>query len=94
MAAERAGGGGRARKTARKVVSDHDFVTGSSYAPAPESSAHVKIAKSYELFIGGKWVKAAKQMKTINPATEKVLSEVGVGGAKDGIRGERGTAKH
>ncbi len=82
MAAERAGsGGGRSRKVAKKR--DHDFVTGTSYAPAPESSAQVKIAKSYDLFIGGKWVKGSKRMKTINPATEKVLSEVAVAGPKE-----------
>ncbi|MDA0767128.1 MAG: aldehyde dehydrogenase family protein [Verrucomicrobia bacterium] len=81
MAAERAGGGGRARKVVPK--SDHDFVTGTSYAPAPESSDHVKLAKNYDLFIGGKWVKAGKRMKTVNPATEKVLAEVGEAGAKE-----------
>ncbi len=82
MAAERAGGGGR---QSRKAVpkSDHDFVTGTSYAPAAESSDHVRLAKSYDLFIGGKWVKAGKRMKTVNPATEKVLAEVGEAGAKE-----------
>ena len=89
MAAERAGnGGGRSRK----VKSDHDFVTG-SYAPAPESSDHVQLAKSYDLFIGGKWVKAAKRRKSINPATEKVLAEVGESSAKDVDRAVKAARK-
>ena len=88
MAAERIGGGGRRKE----VVSDHDFVTG-SYAPAPESSDHVQLAKSYDLFIGGRWVKAAKRRKSINPATEKVLAEVGEASAKDVDRAVKAARK-
>ena len=48
------------------------------YAPAPESTDHVKIEKRYDLFIGGRMVKAHSQKRfpTINPATEAKLSEV------------------
>src|SRR5690348_10219727 len=48
------------------------------YAPAPEAIDHVKILPRYGLFIGGKMVAAhsKKHFPTINPATEKTLSEV------------------
>src|SRR5213595_1955572 len=48
------------------------------YAPAPESTDHVKIEKSYDLFIGGRMVKAHSQKRfpTINPSNEEKLSEV------------------
>src|SRR5438093_12722706 len=48
------------------------------YAPAPEAIDHVKIQPRYGLFIGGKMVAAhsKKHFPTINPATEKTLSEV------------------
>ncbi len=56
----------------------YDFINGSDYAPAPESTADVKIKESYGLFIGGKWVDAQgkKTFETINPANQKVLSKV------------------
>ena len=48
------------------------------YAPAPESSDWVEIAPRYELFIGGKFVepKSGRYFPTVNPANEKVLSEI------------------
>jgi len=48
------------------------------YAPAPESTKIVNLKSKYELFIGGKFVKskAGSNYKTINPATEEVLSEI------------------
>jgi aldehyde dehydrogenase (NAD+) len=48
------------------------------YAPAPESRAVVDIASGYGLFIDGEFVESAGGVtfKTINPATEEVLSEV------------------
>src|ERR1700730_6125126 len=48
------------------------------YAPAPESIDHVKIEPRYGLFIGGKMVTphSKKRFPTINPATERKLSEV------------------
>ena len=47
-------------------------------APAPESTGHVKLESSYDLFIGGKFVKSAKgeRFKTINPATESAIAEI------------------
>src|ERR671936_1782786 len=48
------------------------------YAPAPEAIDHVRIAPRYGLFIAGKMVEghSKKRFPTINPATEKTLSEV------------------
>ncbi|MFM8894164.1 MAG: aldehyde dehydrogenase family protein, partial [Actinomycetales bacterium] len=48
------------------------------YAPAPESTAVVDIAPAYGLFIDGAFVEPADaaRFKTVNPATEEVLSEV------------------
>jgi aldehyde dehydrogenase (NAD+) len=56
----------------------YDFINGSDYAPAPESTANVNIKEQYGLFIGGKWVaaKGKKTFETINPANQKVLSKV------------------
>jgi aldehyde dehydrogenase (NAD+) len=48
------------------------------YAPAPESSDHIRIRDQYELFIGGKFVppKSGLYFDTLNPATEKHLARV------------------
>ena len=48
------------------------------YAPAPEAIDHIKIQPRYGLFIGGRMVEAhsKKRFPTINPATEKILSEI------------------
>jgi len=48
------------------------------YAPAPESTDHVKIQPRYGLFIGGRMVEphSRKRFPTINPATEQKLAEV------------------
>jgi aldehyde dehydrogenase (NAD+) len=47
------------------------------YAPAPESRAIVDIAPSYGLFIDGEFVDGTGEpFKTVNPATEEVLTEV------------------
>jgi aldehyde dehydrogenase (NAD+) len=48
------------------------------YAPAPESRAVVDIKPSYGLFIGGEFVPATGGgFKSVNPATEEVLAEIG-----------------
>jgi aldehyde dehydrogenase (NAD+) len=49
-----------------------------AYAPAPEATDHVRIAPRYDLFIGGRFVRAhsRRRFPTVNPATEEVLSEV------------------
>ncbi len=48
-----------------------------SYSPAPETTP-VKINAQYELFIGGKFVapRAGKYFPSINPATEKKLTQI------------------
>jgi aldehyde dehydrogenase (NAD+) len=53
-------------------------VTRLEYAPAPESSAIVKIKSEYGLFINGKFVapKSGKRFPTINPANETLLSNI------------------
>src|SRR5215470_10982820 len=48
------------------------------YAPAPEATDHVSVASRYDLFIGGRFVRAhsRRRFETVNPATEEVLAEV------------------
>lgn len=55
------------------------------YAPAPESTKIVDLKNSYQLFIGGNFVKSigGKTYKTINPATEEVLAEIIEASKKD-----------
>jgi aldehyde dehydrogenase (NAD+) len=55
------------------------------YAPSIEATDHVRIAKRYNLFIGGKFVEphSKKWFPSINPATEEQLSEVAEADAHD-----------
>jgi acyl-CoA reductase-like NAD-dependent aldehyde dehydrogenase len=54
------------------------------YAPAPESRSIVDIAPSYGLFIDGEFADGTgTPFKTVNPATEEVLSEVAAGSEAD-----------
>jgi acyl-CoA reductase-like NAD-dependent aldehyde dehydrogenase len=54
------------------------------YAPAPESRSIVDIAPSYGLFIDGEFTDGTgTPFKTVNPATEEVLSEVAAGSEAD-----------
>ncbi|MDG4822796.1 aldehyde dehydrogenase family protein [Asanoa sp. WMMD1127] len=55
------------------------------YAPAPESRAVVDIKPSYGLFIDGAFVDPTDgaSFKTINPASEEVLSEIAEAGPAD-----------
>ena len=55
------------------------------YAPAPESRALASIASSYGLFINGDFVDPidGSRFKTVNPATEEVLSEISLAGPAD-----------
>jgi acyl-CoA reductase-like NAD-dependent aldehyde dehydrogenase len=47
------------------------------YAPAPESRSIVNVAPSYGLFVDGEFIDGSgTPFKTVNPATEEVLSEV------------------
>jgi aldehyde dehydrogenase (NAD+) len=56
-----------------------------TYAPAPEARAVVDIAPSYGLFIDGEFTEPADggTFKSVNPATEEVLSEVSEAGQAD-----------
>jgi aldehyde dehydrogenase (NAD+) len=54
------------------------------YAPAPESRSLVDVAPSYGLFIDGAFVDGTgTPFKTVNPATEEVLSEIASGSEAD-----------
>jgi aldehyde dehydrogenase (NAD+) len=55
------------------------------YAPAPESRSIVDIKPSYGLFVGGEMVDPidGSSFKTVNPATEEVLSEIASAGPAD-----------
>ncbi|TFV87862.1 aldehyde dehydrogenase family protein [Blastococcus sp. CT_GayMR16] len=54
------------------------------YAPAPESRSIVDIKPSYGLFIDGEFVDGTGEaFKTVNPATEEVLTEVSSGSVAD-----------
>ena len=55
------------------------------YAPAPESRAVVDIQPSYGLFINGEFTAPIDggSFKTVNPATEEVLSDISSAGAAD-----------
>src|SRR3954464_10589547 len=54
------------------------------YAPAPDSRAIVDIKPSYGLFIDGQFVDGSGEpFKTVNPATEEVLTEVSSGSEAD-----------
>lgn len=48
------------------------------YAPAPESTSHVKLDPHVGHFIDGRFVHEGETFETINPATEEVLAEVRV----------------
>jgi aldehyde dehydrogenase (NAD+) len=55
------------------------------YAPAPESTAIVRLEERYGLFIGGELrePRSGEYHATVNPATEETLAEVAYGGAED-----------
>src|SRR5215211_2913287 len=54
------------------------------YAPAPESRSIVDLAPSYGLFIDGDFVDGTGEpFKSVNPATEEVLSEISTGSTAD-----------
>ncbi|WP_410668665.1 aldehyde dehydrogenase family protein [Amycolatopsis sp. cmx-4-68] len=54
------------------------------YAPAPESRAIANLKDSYKPFINGEFVDGSGEpLKTVNPATEEVLAEVGTASKSD-----------
>lgn len=61
----------------------HHFVTGDSYAPAPESAAHILLEKQYGHFINGKWTKPGDPFDSTNPATGETIAEVSLAGKKE-----------
>ena len=64
------------------------------YAPAPESPSIVEIAPSYGLFIDGEFVDGSgTPLKTVNPASEEVLSEVATATASDVDRAVKAARK-
>src|SRR5699024_11926162 len=62
-----------------------DFKTGWSYDEAPQDTGSIELKDSYNLFIGGEFIKPESKdyFATINPATEKRLSTVAEAGAAD-----------
>lgn len=66
-------------------VSNHDFITGNAYAPAPESTAIVKLKEAYGLFIDGSFqpVDPDQLMDTCDPSNEKLLAMVTQGSTGD-----------
>ena len=60
-------------------------MTNFEYAPAPESTAILRIAPQYGLFIGGKFIdpKSGTYFDTINPANEKLISKIAYAGQAD-----------
>ncbi|WP_020662614.1 aldehyde dehydrogenase family protein [Amycolatopsis benzoatilytica] len=54
------------------------------YAPAPESRALANLKEHYKPFINGEFVDGSGEpLKTINPATEEILAEVGTASVSD-----------
>ena len=49
-----------------------------NYSPSPESTGHISLKESYDLYIDGKWTKPNSKtyFETINPANQKVLAKV------------------
>ena len=65
-------------KKAKEVNPSLNFTGLWDYDPAPESTSHISIADSYDLFIGGEFVKpqSGTWFDTINPANETVITKV------------------
>ena len=61
------------------------FDGGWQYAPAPESTDHIRIQDRYGLFIGGEFVQAVgrQTFPSTNPATEETIAEVALATEKD-----------
>src|SRR5204862_6175471 len=61
------------------------------YSPSLEATDHIKIARRYNLFIGGEFVEphSKRWFETINPATEETLSEIAEADAEDVDRAVR-----
>ena len=71
------------------------FDDGWQYAPAPESTDHIKVDNEYGLFIGGEFVEPAegRYFETVNPATEQTLSSVAMASEVDVDRAVKAARK-
>lgn len=56
-----------------------------AYAPALESTSHIQLKESYDLFINGQFVKpsSGKYFDTINPANEEHLAKIALANEED-----------
>jgi aldehyde dehydrogenase (NAD+) len=68
-----------------------DFSGGWSYAPAPESTSHIRLKGQYDLFINGKFTAPGRRayFPTVNPANGRKLADVASAGAGDVDRAVR-----
>jgi len=71
------------------------FDDGWQYAPAPESTDHIRIDDQYRLFIGGEFVdpEEDRYFETVNPATEEQLATVALAGVSDVDRAVKAARK-
>ncbi|MBT6210401.1 MAG: aldehyde dehydrogenase family protein [Woeseia sp.] len=71
------------------------FNDGWQYAPAPESTDHIQIDDHYGLFINGEFVapEIDRYFESINPATEKPLSNIALASEKDVDRAVKAARK-
>ena len=53
------------------------------YSNSPEAKDHIHLKERYDLFIGGRWVKAKKYFDTINPSNEEKISKVAYASKED-----------
>jgi aldehyde dehydrogenase (NAD+) len=76
---------GSSKPTSPNSDLKHDFASFWNYSPAPESSDFVEIKEKYHHFIDGAFSAPAKDryLKSINPATEEVLTEIAEGTSED-----------
>jgi len=71
------------------------FNDGWQYAPAPESTDHIRIDDQYGLFINGEFVEpeSDRYFETVNPATEQTLSSVALASGADVDRAVKAARK-
>ncbi|MFM9007114.1 MAG: aldehyde dehydrogenase family protein, partial [Bacteroidota bacterium] len=67
------------------------FGTDWTYAPAPESAAHIRFNERYGLFINGRFQapSTGRYFASINTATEKEIARVAEAGSSDGVKAVR-----
>lgn len=76
---------GSAKATSPNADLKNEFAAFLKYAPSPEGTEHVEIKDKYQHFINGSFTEPVKKryFKSINPATEGVLSEFAEGTSED-----------